>query len=172
MWRAEKVGQKNPTWYNSNGSDEERALLRQLGSSVLSYLWMVLDKNREIISFAIDKLTEAKTCFLSTAMLLPSSKRKNREAKFNFFLTQIRFHLTVWLQQQHCLQYWVLMLHSEEVNCEVSQHQIPTPCSNALTLTWPFTKSNTNTPPRMYSLQEALQNLRLHAKAQITLQLI
>lgn len=79
MSRADKVGQENPAWYNSDGSDEERALLTQLGSSVLIYLWMVLDKNREIISFAIDKLTEAKTCFLSTAMLLPSSKAKREK---------------------------------------------------------------------------------------------
>lgn len=57
------------------------------------YLWMVLNKNRETTSFPIDKLTEAKTCFLSTVMLLPSFKHKNREAKFNFFLTQIGFHL-------------------------------------------------------------------------------
>lgn len=153
MSRADKVGQENPAWYNSDGSDEERALLTQLGSSVLIYLWMVLDKNREIISFAIDKLTEAKTCFLSTAMLLPSSKRKKREAKFNFFLTQIRLHLTVWLQQQHCLRYTVLMLHPEVVNYEDLQHHILTPCSNALTLTWPFTKSNIYTPSPMYSLQ-------------------
>jgi len=85
---------QNPTWYSSNGSDEERALLTRLRSSRQIYSWMVLNKNRETIRFPIGKLTEAKICFLSTVMLLPSSKHKNREAEFNFFLIQIGFHLT------------------------------------------------------------------------------
>lgn len=85
--------QWNLTRYSSNGSDEERALLTQLKSSMLIYSWMVLNTNKEMISFPIDKLTEAKTCFLSTVKLLPRSKHKNREAKFNFFLIQIGFHL-------------------------------------------------------------------------------
>lgn len=93
MQRADKVVQWNLTRYSSNGSDEERALLTQLKSSMLIYSWMVLNTNKEMISFPIDKLTEAKTCFLSTVKLLPRSKHKNREAKFNFFLIQIGFHL-------------------------------------------------------------------------------
>lgn len=87
------MAQQNLTQYSSNGSDAETALLTQPKSSVLIYSWMVLNTNREMINFPIDKLIEAKTCFLSTVKLLPRSKHKNREAKFNFFLIQIGFHL-------------------------------------------------------------------------------